>query len=78
MHNNTSKQKQAASDVYHLRSGDEMKQKQMKNIKRQKLENIDQSNISSCSNTGVHDFIKQNKQTTQHFSDLIQPGEIYF
>ena len=77
MHTNTSKQNPVASDVYHLRSGDKRKQKQMKNIKRQKLENIHQRNISSCTNTGDHDFIKLNKQNTQQITDLVKPGEIY-
>ena len=78
MHTNTSKQNPSASDVYHLRSGDKRKQKQMKNTKRIKLENVHQRNISSCTNTGVHDFIKLNKQSTHQFTDLIEPGEIYF
>ena len=77
MHTNTSKQNPVASDVYHLRSGDKRKQKQMKNMKRQKLENIHQSNISSCSNTRAHDFIKLNKQHTQQYTDLIELGKIY-
>ena len=78
MHANTSKQHQVVSDVYHLRSGDKRKQKQMKNTKRIKLENIYQSNISSCSNTGVDDFINLNKQNTQQYTDIIQLGEIFF
>ena len=77
MHANTSKQHQVVSDVYHLRSGDKRKQNQMKNTKRIKVENIHQRNISSLTNTGVHDFIKQNKKNTQKFTNLIEPGEIY-
>ena len=76
MHKNTSKENSVASDVYHLRSGDKRKQIQKKNTKRVKLENIHQRNTSSC--TGVHDFMKLNKQNTQQFTDLIEPGEIYF
>ena len=78
MHTNTSKQNQVASDVYNLRSGDKRKQTQMKNTKKIKLENIHQRNISSCKNTGVHDFIKLNKQSTQQFTEIIELGEIYF
>ena len=77
MHKNTSKQNQVDSNVYHLRSGDKRKQKQMKNTKRINAENIHQRNISSCANTGVHDFIKQNKKNTQQFTNLIEPGDIY-
>ena len=78
MHKNTSKENPVVSDVYHLRSGDKRKQIQKKNTKRVKLENIHQRNISSCTNTGVHDFIKLNKQNTQQFTDIIELGEIYF
>ena len=75
MHTNTSKQNPVASDVYHLRNGDKRKQKQMKNTKRIKLENTHQRNISSCTNTGVHDFIKVNKQKIQQYIDVVEPGE---
>ena len=67
MHKNTLKQNSVASDVYHLRSGDN---------KKPELENILQSSIISGSNIGVHDFIKLNKQNTQQYTDLIELGEI--
>ena len=67
MHENTSKHNLVASDVHVVDSP---------NKKKIKLENILQSNISSCANTGFHDFIKLNKQNTQQYTDLIEQGEI--
>ena len=64
-----SKQKPVASDVDLLESPD---------IKKIKLERIQQSNISSCGNTGVQDSIKPNKQNIQQYTDLSRQGEIYF
>ena len=69
MHKNTSKQNPVASDVYLSNSRDKQ---------RIKLENNHQRNTSSCANTGVHDFIKLNKQNTQQYTDLIELGEIYY
>ena len=65
MHKNTSRQSPVASDE----SSD------MNNIK---LENIHQRNISSCTNTGILDFIKVNKQNTHQYTDYIELGEINF
>ena len=78
MHKNTSKQNEIASDVYHFRSGDKRKQKQMKNTKKIKLVNIHQRNILSCTNAGVHNFIKLNKENIMQYTDLIKLGEFYF
>ena len=69
MHENTSKHNLVASDVHVVDSP---------NKKKINLENILQSNISSCKNTGVYDFIKLNKQNTQQYTDLIELGEIYY
>ena len=62
----TSKHNLVASGVHFVDSS---------NKKKIKLENVLQSNISSCA-TGVHDYIKLNKQNTQQCSDLIEQGEI--
>ena len=69
MDKNTSKQSPVASDAILLKSPDK------KNIK---LENIHQSNTSSCAITGVHDFITLNKQKAQQHTDLNKLGKIYF
>ena len=67
MYKKTSKQNPLASDGYHLGCGDK---------KKQKLENIHQRNISSCTNTGVHDFTKLNKQNIHQYYYIIDLGEI--
>ena len=65
MHKNTSTQNPAESD-------------ESSDMKKIKLENTHQRSISSCANTGVHDFIKLSKQNTHQYTDLIKLGEIYF
>ena len=67
MNENTSNQNLVASGVHVVDSP---------NKKKINLENILQSNISSCANTRVHDFIKLNKENTQQYTDLIEQGEI--
>ena len=69
MDKNSSKQSPVASDASLLKSPDRM------NIK---VENIHQRNTSSCTITGVHDFIILNKQNAQQHTDLSKLGKIYF
>ena len=69
MNKDTEKQNPVSSDVSLLKSPD---------VQKIIVENIHQSNSSSCTNTGANDFIKLNKQNTQQFTDLIESGEIYF
>ena len=64
----SSKQNSIASDVIFLKDPDKM------NIKH---ENVYQSNISCCTSTEAHNFVKFSKQNTQQYIDLNNLGKIY-